>query len=985
LSLDAPANAPPTPRFAVGALVRARGREWVVQPASEEDLLLLRPLGGSDEEVTGIYTPLETVEPAHFDLPSPDDLGDFHSCRRLRDAARLASRNSAGPFRSAGHLNVEPRPYQLVPLLLALRQDPVRLLIADDVGIGKTVEAGLIARELLDRAEVRRLAVLCPPHLAEQWRQELASKFSLRAELVLAGTAGRLERNLGVGESLFDRHPHVVVSTDYIKSDRRRADFFRTCPELVIVDEAHTCVPATENQRAAHLRYKLLAGLAEDPNRHLLLVTATPHSGKEEAFRRLLALLSPELVALPDDLTGPTNAPYRRTLARYFVQRRRGDIRRYLGEDTPFPEREETETTYTLHPDYRKFFDRAVAYARETVITAGDNRLSQRVRWWSALALLRALASSPAAAAATLRNRARAAGAETPEEADELGRRAVLDLVEDEAPEGMDLTPGADSSEPGAAGGTETAEAGGPSPERRRLRALAREAETLAGNRDHKLNVAIEHIHTLVAEGFRPIVFCRFIDTAEYVATGLRDSFSAAAAPSGVEVAAVTGVLTPEERESRVLHLAEAERPVLVATDCLSEGINLQEHFDAVVHYDLAWSPTRHEQREGRVDRFGQPRATVRVLTCYGSDNPIDGLILDVLLRKHKTIRNSLGIAVPLPVDLERIVETIFEGLLFREHSGRVGASQMALFDELTGPRTRDLHQQWEAAADREKRSRTVFAQETIRPEEVEAELAAARRAVGSAEDVERFTLDALSALGASVGAEAPWNIDLAGAPGAIRDLAAASALSSGGSRRAPAERFRARFGPAAEEGVLTLHRTHPLVEGLAHHVFDTALDPHTPAIARRAGVVRTRSVAERTTLLLVRTRFQLKEIHRRGGSEEVRELLAEDHRLLAFRGTPEAPPTALDWLDEAAAEALLTATPEANVPPDLARHHLAGLLRQSEALLAHLVDQATARGEALLDAHQRVRQAARATGVHHQVEAKLPVDVLGLYLYLPA
>ena len=154
--------------FAVGSLVRARGREWVVLPQSDSDLLMLRPLGGSEEEVTGIYVPLESVEHARFALPDPARLGDFRSCRLLRDALRLGFRSSAGPFRSFAHLAIEPRPYQLVPLLMALKLDPIRILIADDVGIGKTVEAALIARELLDRGEVTRLAVLCPPQLAEQ-------------------------------------------------------------------------------------------------------------------------------------------------------------------------------------------------------------------------------------------------------------------------------------------------------------------------------------------------------------------------------------------------------------------------------------------------------------------------------------------------------------------------------------------------------------------------------------------------------------------------------------------------------------------------------------------------------------------------------------------------------------------------------------------------------------------------------------------------
>ena len=208
--------------FAVGSLVKAREREWVVLPESTDDLLVLRPLGGTEDEVTGIYLPLERVESARFDLPDPAQVGDFTSCRLLRDAVRLGFRSSAGPFRSFAQLAVDPRPYQLVPLLMALKLDPVRLLIADDVGIGMTVEACLIARELLDRGEARKLAVLCPPHLAEQWQAELRTKFNIRAELFLPSTVTRLERDLSVGQSLFEYYPYLIVSTDLIKSDRRR-------------------------------------------------------------------------------------------------------------------------------------------------------------------------------------------------------------------------------------------------------------------------------------------------------------------------------------------------------------------------------------------------------------------------------------------------------------------------------------------------------------------------------------------------------------------------------------------------------------------------------------------------------------------------------------------------------------------------------------------------------------------------------------------
>jgi superfamily II DNA or RNA helicase len=935
--------------FAVGSLVRARGREWVVLPESENEMLVLRPLGGSEDEVTGIYLPLENVEPAEFDLPDPQQAGDHRSGKMLRDAIRLGFRSSAGPFRSFGRIAIEPRPYQLVPLLVGLKLDPVRLLIADDVGIGKTIESCLVARELLDRGEIRRIAVLCPPQLAEQWQSEMRDKFHIDAELVLPGTATRLERNCSLGESLFDLYPHVIVSTDFIKSDRRRNDFLRTCPELVIVDEAHTCAYDAEARTSKHQRHELLKGLAANTERHLLLVTATPHSGNEGAFRSLLRLLNPEFADLPEDLTGKENEHHRRALAAHLIQRRRGDIKHYLDSDTPFPEREEAEHTYNLSSDYKRLFERALRYAQETVREDDGKLHHKRVRWWSALALLRSLASSPAAAAATLRTRAASADTETSDEADEVGARAVLDLMDDESAEGVDTAPGADAG----------LEEGEEQKAHRRLLDMAREAEALKGAKDEKLKKAAALIAELIKDGYNPIIFCRFIPTAGYVADYLRSKL-----PRGVEVASITSELPPDEREDRIAQLGEFERRVLVCTDCLSEGINLQQHFNAVFHYDLSWNPTRHEQREGRVDRFGQPNKNIRALTYYGIDNQIDGIVLDVLLRKHKKIRSSLGISVPLPVDTSQIVEAIFEGLLLRGQTGGASADQLMLFDDLFAPKKEDLHRKWDAVYDREKRSRTMFAQETIKVDEVAKELHAARAVVGSGVVVSEFVSQALRAHKAAVNQNGSLKADLKESPKVLKEML-------GG-----IEKFEAVFEYPPTNGQVYLSRTSPIVEGLATYVMDTALDPIEDSVARRCGVIRTDQVERRTTILLLRLRYHI--ITRTSKGEHP--LLAEDSSLLAFAGSPQK----AEWLNGNLAEELLRATPSGNLTPDQIQHFLRLVLDSFSPLRPRLEEMAKARGEELLEAHARVRQAARMKDVSYRVEPQLPPDVLGIYVYLP-
>ena len=565
------------------------------------------------------------------------------------------------------------------------------------------------------------------------------------------------------------------------------------------------------------------------------------------------------------------------------------------------------------------------------------------------------MASSPAAAAATLRSRAAVADTDTPEDADEMGRRTILDLEEDEGAERMDVAPGSDIGEL----------ADDEARHRRRLLDMARQADELQGKQDAKLQKAIKLIKRLVKDGFRPIVFCRFIPTAEYVAEQLRDALpKKARSKSSLSPAHCR---RPNAR-TVFASLAKSDKRVLVCTDCLSEGINLQDHFDAVVHYDLSWNPTRHEQREGRVDRYGQASTTVRVLTYYGIDNQIDGIVLDVLLRKHKKIRSSLGISVPVPVNTEEIIEAVFEGLLLREQGGSF-EQQMMLFDDYFEPKKQEIHSQWDAVSEREKRSRTMFAQETIKTDEVARELEAMRDAIGSAELVASFTQTALKAHGAFV-TKKNGTVELAikETPRALRD------------RIGTGDTIKARFELPVGKDTLYLSRTHPVVESLASYCMDTALDPQAESVARRCGVIRTKAVQRRTTLLLVRFRYH---IVTRREDQPPQPLLAEDCKVVGFTGSPEN----AEWIHGDAAEALLKAAPDANVNPDQARDFVARVIDGFDHIKGRLDELAEAHGKELLDAHVRVRQATRrrAREISYEVEPNLPPDVLGIYVYLPA
>ena len=918
----------PVHDFTIGNLVRARGREWVVQPDSRQDWLRLRPLGGADNDIIALIPELEfqPVEPATFPWPNPENPGNHAAALLLRDALRLKLRAGGGPFRSFGNIAVEPRAYQLVPLLMALRLTTVRLLIADDVGVGKTIEAGLIVRELMDRGEISRLAVLCPPHLVDQWQGELEERFNIQAVVLTSASASRIERDLPHGVSLFDHYSCVVVSLDYIKSERHREHFLAIAPECVIVDEAHTCVSSGQGKQ---LRFELLQRLVANEERHMLLLTATPHSGDETAFYNLLSLLNPAFSALQNRTSA--SDPLRLELARHFVQRRRIDIDEW--HDTRgVPKRLTTELTYELSGAWGQFFDDVQSYCRELAESVEQSSSGNaRLIWYATLALLRCVASSPAAAVKALNTRLEG----TLDNETCLTDNRLYDGQADDL-DTNDLEPPAQLQDAA------------------RLQNLIAQAESLSGKAgDPKLALLISHVKILLKEGFQTVIFCRYIATAHYVAEHLRAQFPA------VTVEAVTGEYTPAEREQRVQTMEEADQRLLVATDCLSEGINLQHLFTAVAHYDLAWNPTRHEQREGRVDRFGQQAPEVRCTMLYGQDNPVDGFVLNVILRKAEVIRKELGVLVPMPEDESRINQALVKAALMKRGEMNQAPIQASLFDfEAAEEYLKPLQAQWYNAMEKAKANRTVFAQRRIKPEEVMPEWQKQQIALGSEADVKRFVQTACARLNAPL-----------------------EAFKGNRFKLLPQyfpEALKLRLADEGIEKPLTidftqLHRSHPVVSLLTEHLLEEALLGEKPLAARCATTV-TESVDVVTTLYLLRLRHQLSYVRRRLPYQ----LMAEETVTLAVRGR-----TQPEWLSEETASELLECLPSGNLPLDVMQREIKTALEFIQSHPERIEALAQQRAEALLTDHRRVREAAKDIG-QYSVTPCLPVDIIGIYVLLP-
>jgi superfamily II DNA or RNA helicase len=949
-----------------GKLVSLRGRDWIVMPSDDPDLLVVKPLGGSDDEITGIFLPLgvESDRPldARFLPPTADDLGDISTARLLYDSARLAFRNGAGPFRALAKLSFRPRSYQMVPLIMALRQESTRLLIADDVGVGKTVEALLIVRELLERRRIKRFAVVCLPHLCDQWQAEIRAKLDLEAVIIRSNTQARLDRQIQGDASVFDYYPFQVLSIDFIKTDARREVFIQQCPELVIVDEAHTCARPAGASIGQQQRYHLVSRIAQKPDQQVILLTATPHSGKSEEFHSLLGMLDPAFETL--DLPNSTQNQ-RRELARYFVQRKRADVERWMGEETPFPDREAFEWPYELSPDYLTFFEEILAFARKLIAPEQHSGGVRRVQYWTALALLRGVMSSPAAGVEMLNSRLSNLAADR--EDDATARWAEL-AAADENPVHdtefgfeSDLTP------------TQVVEhVDWSSYQQQQLRAFARQLEAL-GTLQHDLKLANAEliVDDWLQSGFNPVIFCRYIATANYVAERLGAALKSKFPRLDLQV--ITSELPDELRKQRVEEMGRAPLRVLVATDCLSEGINLQDQFTAVLHYDLPWNPNRLEQREGRVDRFGQPAPTVKACLLYGADNPIDGIVLDVLLRKVREIKRATGINVPFPDDSQSIIDTITQALLLNPQrkvvaKGRRKQSNQQLtfdfgdFGEVAAAKER-VTRHIEDAAQREQTSRSIFAQNAIKAQEIEADLRAVDEAIGDPSAVEAFVTTVLTdLLGVQVNRAAKgYRLMLGNLPSPLRELLPA------------VDPLPISFQSPTPEGYTYLGRNHRFVEQLCQLVMGNTLERNGRRAAR-AAVIRTRQVTIKTTLLLFRCRNVIEQS--RGGHQ----IVAEEMLLWGWRGTPQA----REFLDHADAKDLLG---KARASSELSPPARANFLDNELKLLAHLEAEfdaiAEEQAKRLVSAHERF-SALMDRQRFQVVYPVLPMDLMGIYILLP-
>lgn len=663
----------------VGQLVEVRRRRWIVSDVARS-AIATDPLRGGTASHAQHLVDLASVEDDAFGdtlqviweiepgarviekagLPAVDGFDDPERLLAFLDAVHWGAVTSAdrfsmqAPFRSG----IAIKDYQLEPLVRALEMPRVNLLIADDVGFGKTVEAGLVLQELLLRHRARRILIVCPASLQLKWQEEMREKFGLKFKIVDTSFLKQLRRERSIHANPWSSHPLLITSMDWVKNPTPLRWFRDILPEVptwprtfdvLVVDEAHNVAPAgSGNYALDSLRTQAVRYLSPHFE-HRIFMTATPHNGYTESWTALLAMLEPQRFAVgvpPDE----------KSVARVRVRRLKDEIVDEKGERV-FADRE--VLPLEVHYDEEELAAHALLSEYIQSHRAGGEASDFVMKL-----LKKRLISSPAAFLRTLEKHRTTLEKKRQEAADEATKKRIVKSMARKAEESRAND---EDAERDADEFVVTATRYGPEASREQtgqLEKLARWAEKASGRDDAKLTAFLawldEHLRPGGAwNGERVIVFTEYKTTLDWLHERLATRF-----PDARErVATIYGGMDADKREATKAAFQaspeDAEVRVLLATDAASEGIDLQNWCYRLIHWEIPWNPSVLEQRNGRVDRYGQRSKLVKIWhfvpqgweeTGRRQDDRLDG-DLEFLFRVAKKvdrIRRDLGSMGPV-------------------------------------------------------------------------------------------------------------------------------------------------------------------------------------------------------------------------------------------------------------------------------------------------------------------------------------------------
>jgi ERCC4-related helicase len=613
--------------------------------------------------------------PVGFD--TPQRLDTFLNAVRWGAASSADVKAIQAPFRSG----IDLEDYQLDPVARAIQMPRVNLLIADDVGLGKTIEAGLVAQELIIRHRARRILIVCPAALQVQWHDQMRDKFGLEFRIVDSKMLHDLRRERGLHVNPWTHFPRLITSIDFLKRERPMRLFSEILPaegespyprkfDLLILDEAHNVAPsgrgkyATDSQRTLALRR--LAPHFE----HKLFLTATPHNGYRESFSALLALLDNQRFARGVE-------PDHDQLNAIMVRRLKSELPTRWDGTPRFPQRkidaipvEYTQKERDIHQLLQQYSSRRIQEAR-----GANDQIELYATEFVVKLLKKRLFSSPEAFYTTLTQHERAL--EEAKRHTSVTRRPGMGILRSKVEQLEEESDNDSSLEDATNDALEAAAQLFREPDAYE-RTLLTQMHTWAEQARHKPDSkALELIswlhHNLKPQGRwsnqRVIIFTEYRATQNWLYDLLAREGFAEKGPDGERrLLMLYGGMDTRERETIKAAFqadpAESSVRILLATDAASEGIDLQNHCSQLIHYEIPWNPNRLEQRNGRIDRHGQRAPQVNIYHFVSStyrdgeqdDRPLNTLDADLeflmqAVKKIERIREDLGNVGPVIAD----------------------------------------------------------------------------------------------------------------------------------------------------------------------------------------------------------------------------------------------------------------------------------------------------------------------------------------------
>ena len=694
---------------AVGDIVHLRTRHYVVEDASPGPHGTIVSMACMDDDAQGSQLSViweleldgeivtrqawESIGSKGFD--PRESFAAFFNTLRWHCVTATDPRILQSPFRAGIRLDA----YQLEPLRKALLLPRVNLFIADDVGVGKTVEAGLIASELLLRRRIDTIVVSCPPGMLPQWRDELENRFGLTFEILDRQYLEKIRRTRGFGVNPWKTFPRFLVSQRLLIDENYAAplrDWLGTLKpgSLFILDEAHHAAPASGAKYAIDSRITKAIREIAACFEHRLFLSATPHNGHSNSFSALLELLDPQRFTRGVPAT-------KENLDKVMVRRLKDDLRRVQGGG--FPQRLVIQNDIAGLPEdapelaLAKLLDEYATACEATLETASRKK---QIEFQLVIShLQQRLFSSIEAFARTLavhrRSVEKAATHATPN----------LDLLRDGIDQDSDLASGTEDDVEAALDeevAAATSSALGGSSDARRLRLLDEMASTAEAHRhlpDARVVALLEWMRQHQCAGLgtpgktrsqagapwqdtRVIIFTEYENTLRYLRNQL---LTAVEGTDGAEnrIETFFGATPPDRREAikSAFNANPADNPVriLLATDAAREGLNLQAHCHHLFHFDVPWNPGRLEQRNGRIDRKLQPAPQVFCHYFNYTQRPEDR-ILAALVRKTETIKEELG-SLSQVLD-QKLTTTLQQGLRRRSIDSLASEIESAKADD---------------------------------------------------------------------------------------------------------------------------------------------------------------------------------------------------------------------------------------------------------------------------------------------------------------